>query len=252
MYNHVIYIPLTIFLIILILPITSLVPNSYATLLNIECPPPLQMSFPATSSSFPIRVTSDFSLIGQTSDTISLSFQDTSPLTATFSPNPVSMSGTSDQTRTVSFTINRNDASPGSYSYDINGRDEENNIKSCSGTITVIGELPPPPPPPPTDPTPSQLQQQIDSLRNDLTLLRDQVNNLELIPGPAGLQGPPGVQGLKGDKGDTGQQGPPGVPGPAGPQGERGPPGEPCPNTVTKNFVIQGQGPTTLTVCTPS
>jgi Collagen triple helix repeat (20 copies)/Thrombospondin type 3 repeat len=101
------------------------------------------------------------------------------------------------------------------------------------------------------DPTPSQLQQQINDLRNDLTLLQDQVNNIQLIPGPAGPQGPPGVPGLKGDTGDIGPQGPPGVPGPAGPQGERGPPGEPCPNSVTKTFVIQGQGPTTLTVCTP-
>jgi hypothetical protein len=71
------------------------------------------------------------------------------------------------------------------------------------------------------DPTPSQLQQQINSLRNDLTLLQDQVDNMELIPGPEG------------------------------PQGERGPPGESCQNTVTKTFVIQGQGPTTLAVCIP-
>lgn len=27
---------------------------------------------------------------------------------------------------------------------------------------------------------------------------------------------------------------------------------ESCPNTVTKTFLIQGQGPTTLTICTPS
>jgi hypothetical protein len=69
------------------------------------------------------------------------------------------------------------------------------------------------------DPTPSQLQQQIIDLRNDLTLLQEQVNNIELIPGPAGPQGPPG---------------------------------EPCPNAATKTFLIQGQGPTTLTVCAPS
>jgi hypothetical protein len=102
-----------------------------------------------------------------------------------------------------------------------------------------------------SDPTPSQLQQQINDLRNDLTLLQEQVDNIELIPGPAGPQGPPGVPGPKGDTGDTGPQGPPGVPGPAGPQGERGPSGESCPNTTTKTFIIQGQGPTTLTVCTP-
>jgi hypothetical protein len=251
MSNNIVYMLLTVFLVILILPITSLVPNSYATLVNIECPPPLQMPFPAISSSFPIRVTSDFNFI-QTSDTISLSFQGPFPLTGTFNPNPLVMSGTSDETGSVSFTINRNNAPPGLYSYVINGRDETFNPATCSGTINIVGEIPPPPPPPPTDPTPSQLQEQINGLRNDLTILQDQVNNIQLIPGPEGPQGPPGVEGPKGDTGDTGPQGPAGVQGPAGPQGERGPPGEPCPNTVTKTFVIQREGPTTLTVCTPS
>ena len=210
------------------------------------------MVYPITSTSENILVTSDLALIGDTSDIIFFSLEVPSPLRATLIPNPLFISGTSDQTRTVSFTIDRNNASPGSYSYVISGTDEAGNRESCSGTLNVVGVIPPPPPPPPTDPTPSQLQEQINSLRNDLTLLQDQVNNLELIPGPAGPQGPPGVPGPKGDTGDIGPQGPPGVPGPAGPQGERGPPGEPCPNTVTKTFVIQGEGPTTLTVCTPS
>jgi hypothetical protein len=233
MNNNVVYMLLTVFLVILILPITSFIPNSDASLSNIQCPPLSQMVFPITSTSENIRVTSDLVFIGET-DTIIFSLELPSPLRATLDSNPLLISGTSEQTRTVSFDIDRNNALPGSYSYVINGRDEAGNMESCSGTLNVVGEIPPPPPPPPTDPTPSQLQQQINSLRNDLTLLQDQVNNLQLIPGPAGPQGPPGV------------------PGPAGPQGERGPPGEPCPNTVTKTFVIQGEGPTILTVRIPS
>jgi hypothetical protein len=178
-----------------------------------------------------IRVTSDLEFIIDTSDLIFLSFQVASPLTAMFSENPVIISGDSEETRTVLVTIDRNNASPGSYSYVVSGRDETNNIERCSGTITVVGEIPPPPPPPPPDPTPSQLQQQIDSLRNDLTLLQDQVNNIQLIPGPTG------------PKGDTGD---------IGPQGPAGSPGEPCSKTITKTFLIQGAGPTTLKVCTPS
>jgi hypothetical protein len=49
------------------------------------------------------------------------------------------------------------------------------------------------------DPTPSQLQQQINDLRNELrnglTSLQEQVDNIELIPGP---QGPQGERGLPG------------------------------------------------------
>ena len=51
---------------------------------------------------------------------------------------------------------------------------------------------PPPSPPSPTDPTPSQLQQQIDSLRNDLIFLQDQVNNIQPIPGPTSPKGDTG------------------------------------------------------------
>jgi hypothetical protein len=249
MYNNAIYIILTFFLIILILPITSLVPNSYSALSSIQCPSPLEMSSTSTIIIDNIRIFSNLDFFDP-SDIVTLSFQaGTSPFTATLSPNPQTIRNSEGDTNVVSFTLNRNGASPGVYSYSITGVDQYQNTNGCVGSITVLA---PPPPPPPPDPTPTQLQEQINSLRNDLTLLQDQVNNLELIPGPAGPQGPPGLPGPKGDTGDTGPQGPPGVPGPAGPQGERGPPGEPCPNTVTKTFVIQGQGSTTLTVCTPS
>jgi hypothetical protein len=48
------------------------------------------------------------------------------------------------------------------------GIDENGDTASCNGSITVLTiNTPPLPPPSPTDPTSSQLQQQIDSLRND-------------------------------------------------------------------------------------
>lgn len=247
--KNIVYIPLTFVLIILIFPLTMLFPNSYSTLENIQCPS-ISMNRDTVSISTQLRVSSDFGIIELT-DIVRLSFEaGTTPFTATFIPNPVTVRDSSPgDASEVTFTVSRNDASPGTYSYSVSGEDESENVKSCVGNIFVSTN--PSPPPPVPDPTPSQLQQQINSLRNDLTLLQDQVDNIELIPGPMGPQGPPGVQGSKGDTGDTGPQGPPGVPGPAGPQGERGPAGDPCPNTVTKTFVIQGQGPTTLTVCTP-
>ena len=121
---------------------------------------------------------------------------------------------------------------PATYSYSIFGIDENGNTASCNGSITVLMITTPPPPPPSlTDQTPSQLQQQTDSLRNDLTFLQDQVNNIQPIPGPAC------------PKGDTGD---------IGPQGSAGSPGEPCPNIVTKTFIIRGAGPTILKVYTPN
>lgn len=219
MYNNVIYMLLTLFLIILILPITSLIPNSYSTLRNIQCPS-VQMNSDTVSISNPLRVSSDFGILELT-DVVRLSFQPVNgPFTATFTPNPVTVEDSSpSDSRDVTFTINRNGATPGTYFYSVSGEDESENVRSCGGSIFVSTT---PTPTPNPDPTPTQLQQQINSLRNDLTLLQDQLNNIELIPGPMG------------------------------PQGEKGLPGEPCPNTVTKTFVIQGQGSTTLTVCTPS
>ena len=207
MYNNVIYMLLTLFLIILILPITSLIPNSYSTLRNIQCPS-VQMNSDTVSISNPLRVSSDFGIFELT-DVVRLSFQPVNnPFTATFTPNPVTVEDSSpSDSRDVTFTINRNGATPGTYSYSVSGEDESENVRNCVGSIFVSTT-----PTPNPNPTPTQLQQQINSLRNDLTLLQNQLNNIELIPGPMG------------------------------PQGEKGLPGEPCPNTVTKTFVIQGQG----------
>ena len=55
--------------------------------------------------------------------------------------------------------------------------------------------------------------------------LQNEINNIELTPGPQGPQGPQGEKGDKGDKGDTGEIGPQGEVGPQGPQGEQGPQG---------------------------
>jgi hypothetical protein len=115
----------------------------------------------------------------------------------------------------------RNDATPGFYQYQIRGTDEDGNTASCSGSIRVLST-----PTPPPDPTHTQLQQQINSLRDNLALLENQINNLELTPGPEGPQGP------QGEKGETGPQGPMGPP---GPQGGRGPPG---PSGSSANIIL--------------
>ena len=71
----------------------------------------------------------------------------------------------------------------------------------------------------------------ITTLQNTVADLQNQINNIQLLPGPQGETGPmgtpglPGEQGPIGPKGDTGPQGPPGEAGPAGPQGEPGPQG---------------------------
>jgi hypothetical protein len=234
MSSSAIHISLTFLLIILILPLTLLSPNNiYSDLNRIQCPQPIVISSDTPSISKSIRVSSSFGFF-ETFDAVNLSFQaGSSPFTAIFSSNPVTVRDSDPgDSRDVSFTIHRNEALPGTYFYSVLGIDENGNTASCNGSITVLTiTTPPPPPPPPTDPTPNQLQQQITSLRNDLTLLQDQVNNIQLIPGPTG------------PKGDTGD---------IGPQGPAGSPGEPCPNTVTKTFIIQGAGPTTLKVCTPN
>lgn len=60
-----------------------------------------------------------------------------------------------------------------------------------------------------------------------IDFVTQEINSIELTPGPQGPQGERGLQGEqgpKGDKGDTGEQGPQGE---RGLQGERGPQGEP-------------------------
>ena len=133
MYNNVIYMLLTLFLIILILPITSLIPNSYSTLRNIQCPS-VQMNSDTVSISNPLRVSSDFGIFELT-DIVRLSFQPVNaPFTATFTPNPVTVEDSSpSDSRDVTFTINRNGATPGTYFYSVSGEDESENVRNCVG-----------------------------------------------------------------------------------------------------------------------
>jgi len=61
--------------------------------------------------------------------------------------------------------------------------------------------------------------QPFQALRDAIANLQEQIDNIQLLPGP---QGP---QGEKGDKGDPGEQGPPGQKGDRGESGPMGPPG---------------------------
>ena len=66
-----------------------------------------------------------------------------------------------------------------------------------------------------------------------IDFVTQEINSIELTPGPKGdkgdpgAQGPQGLQGLKGDKGDTGLQGPQGERGLQGVQGPKGDKGDP-------------------------
>ena len=53
--------------------------------------------------------------------------------------------------------------------------------------------------------------------------LQEQINNIQLIPGPQGKPGPQGPQGEKGIQGGKGEQGEQGQQGPQGEKGEPGP-----------------------------
>ena len=79
----------------------------------------------------------------------------------------------------------------------------------------------------------NSLQLQIDNFSTGLTNcanihqaqiadLQNQINNVQLIPGPPGPQGPVGPVGPEGPQGALGSQGEQGPPGPAGPQGPNG------------------------------
>lgn len=63
------------------------------------------------------------------------------------------------------------------------------------------------------------------ALWDAITGLQEQIDNIELIPGPKGDKGDPGELGPKGDKGDTGERGPKGDQGEKGDTGEQGPAG---------------------------
>jgi hypothetical protein len=64
-----------------------------------------------------------------------------------------------------------------------------------------------------------QLNVQDGALSKQVLELKQQLANIQLIPGPQGLQGLPGPQGLQGLPGLQGLQGPRGGPGPQGKQG---------------------------------
>ncbi len=64
-----------------------------------------------------------------------------------------------------------------------------------------------------------KLQAEVSKLWNAIVGLQNQINNIQLIPGPPGPEGPLGEQGAPGPQGEQGLQGPEGsqgLPGPAG------------------------------------
>jgi hypothetical protein len=62
--------------------------------------------------------------------------------------------------------------------------------------------------------------QQGSSNGQTFQVLQDQIDNIQLTPGPQGEKGDTGDAGAKGDTGDTGAQGEPGPPGMQGPPGD--------------------------------
>jgi hypothetical protein len=75
----------------------------------------------------------------------------------------------------------------------------------------------------------------ITGLYDNVANLQEQIDNIQLTPGPQGETGPQGPQGPPGPAGPAGPQGETGPQGPAGPQGETGPPGEGCLNVYDAN-----------------
>lgn len=74
-----------------------------------------------------------------------------------------------------------------------------------------------------------EIWNEIGEIWDALFGLQDQVDNIELLPGPPGPQGPQGEPGPEGPPGPPGPQGEPGLEGPPGPTGESGPAGPPGP-----------------------
>lgn len=66
-------------------------------------------------------------------------------------------------------------------------------------------------------------QSRIQGVEADIKDLQNQINTIQLTPGPEGPQGPAGPEGPKGEKGDPGAAGPQG---PAGLQGAKGDKGD--------------------------
>lgn len=80
----------------------------------------------------------------------------------------------------------------------------------------------------------------IAALEAKVVTLQNQINNIQLTPGP---QGPAGPQGPQGDPGPQGPAGPAGPVGPVGPQGEvgaQGPAGPAGPVGATGPMGVQG------------
>ncbi len=69
------------------------------------------------------------------------------------------------------------------------------------------------------------LRHRVDALETQTTDLQNQINTIELTPGPKGDTGPAGPQGPKGDTGATGATGPQGPKGDTGATGATGPQG---------------------------
>ena len=86
MHNNAIYIILIPFFILLILPLTTLIPNSYSELESIQCPF-VQMNSDSIVVSNLVTVSANFPGF-QFSDRVTLSFSsDSHPFFATFFPN---------------------------------------------------------------------------------------------------------------------------------------------------------------------
>ena len=62
----------------------------------------------------------------------------------------------------------------------------------------------------------------LNNIENGIQELENQIETIELTPGPQGERGPQGVQGPQGPKGDKGDTGEQGIQGPKGDKGETG------------------------------
>jgi hypothetical protein len=73
----------------------------------------------------------------------------------------------------------------------------------------------------------------VTALEQQVASLQAQINNIQLIPGPAGPQGPAGPTGPQGPQGPVGATGPAGATGSAGAVGPQGPAGPAGPQGAT-------------------
>lgn len=69
------------------------------------------------------------------------------------------------------------------------------------------------------------MKHRVDALENQTNDLQQQIDNIELTPGPQGPQGPPGNDGTNGTNGTDGTNGADGADGAPGEPGPPGPPG---------------------------